>query len=378
MMPKAAASAAVPKEVQWPSVAPRALAVPKEPQWPPLDPEWHRRDQQRVARRQQRRITPLERQDSAPDDERGPLRRFDNNVANHSRRNLGNFPPITVLGPSGSSGSGPIITYDVRRPPSGPSSSSGQIPAPQRLRTRSPVRRSASPDRRRDERNVRRRSETTRFLPWEEPSDSSQGSPVQLEPPVQRPRPNKQVEYAGRILAGTANLGASAEQFMDTIRRDITYFSKQGVNRYLKEFYSSRKAIAYPNMDMSGYPYQTVLDNALLEFSLENWRVIRLTSVYITEFSVAILRLISEADNVGLPNSFGVPRLKVMKIGLRHRREPIRIFSITIGSWCTGFVTRDLNILPITVFNSLRTLAGLAIVVLLIPIFSTRQRFSQS
>ena len=187
MMPKAAAPAAVPKEAQF----------------PPLNPEWHRRTNLRVQRRHQRRATPLERRDSAPDDERGRLRRFDENAANHPTRSLGNFPPITQLESSESTDSGPIITYDIRRPPSGPSSSSAQPPAPQRLRSRSLARdsdrrrsRSPSPERRRNDRSVRRRGETPRLAPWAEPSGSSEGSPVRLAAPVQRPRPNKIAAYA--------------------------------------------------------------------------------------------------------------------------------------------------------------------------------------
>ena len=282
MMPKAAASAAVPREAQWPSIAPRALAVPKEAQWPPTDPRSLERDRRRVERRQHRRGTPTERQEVAPhDDEIGRLRRFDENAANHPRRILGNFPSINESGPSGSSGSRTITTYDVRRPPSGPSSSSGHLPAPQRLRSR-------SPDHRRNERNVRPRGEN----PRDDPSDSSQEAQVKL------PRTSNQVDYAGRILAGKANLGDTAEKIMDTIRRDLNTFSNQKENRYLAEFYGSRKVIMLPTMDMAGYSHRLVLENALLEFSLESWRRIPLTSVHITEFSVAVLRLISEADTL--------------------------------------------------------------------------------
>ena len=147
-----------------------AAAVPKEAQCPPLDPDWHRAVKLRAAQKRARRAMPQERRNSPP---------------------------------SESSGSVPVVTYDVRRPPLGPSSSSSQLPAPQRLRTRSPARRSRSPspERRRYDRSIRRRNLA---LPWKESSDSS-GSPARLEPPVQPTKKNTQVEYVDRLLEGHGN-----------------------------------------------------------------------------------------------------------------------------------------------------------------------------
>ena len=216
-----------------------SAAVPKEAQFPPLDPEWHQAVKQRAAQKRARRDMPRERRNSPP---------------------------------SEPSGSGPVVTYDVRRPPLGPSSSSHQLPAPQRQRTRSPVlrSRSPSPERRRNDRSIRRRN---LGLPWKESSDSS-GSPARLEPPVQPARKNNQVEYAGRLLQGSVNLGPSVEKFMETIQRDMTLHSKTGNNRYLQEFYGTRKNVSSPKKHISTYNRTTVLEHALQEFSLENWKFV--------------------------------------------------------------------------------------------------------
>ena len=123
----------------------------------------------------------------------------------------------------------------------------------------------------RHERNVRQRSE--------EPMDID---PMDLSPEVSDhwPRESTQADYANAILNGTANLGDSLEAFSNTVRRDLTQFSIIKDNCYLLDFYTKRsQSILPPSMDISTYQHRVVLQNALLEFSLEDYQWINPTSV---------------------------------------------------------------------------------------------------
>ena len=167
--------------------------APAVAKFPSLDPRSVERDRRHTARRQARRETRMDGQ-ARP-------RNFDQSASNRDHQHA-RFPPI--------------LTTDVRRPPSGPSSSSASL----RPTTKSPpIRRKASPMRGRHERNVRQRSE--------EPMDTD---PMDLSPdvPDHRPRESTQADYANAILNGTANLGDSLEAFSNTIRRPNTVFYHQG------------------------------------------------------------------------------------------------------------------------------------------------------
>ena len=120
--------------------------------------------------------------------------------------------------------------------------------------------------------------------------------------PEETPNPtvkNKQVEHAERLLEGAVDLGPKTRNFMETIRRDATFRSTRQNNRYLQEFYQNRpQNIVAPQRHISLYSTETVEKNALLEFKLDFWKPVKLTSVNITEYSMAILKLLSEADDL--------------------------------------------------------------------------------
>ena len=105
--------------------------------------------------------------------------------------------------------------------------------------------------------------------------------------------------HAENLLQGTVNLGSHASNFTGVIRRDVTFRSTRQNNIYLQEYFNKRPPnIPAPQSHISTYSWEVVEKNALLEFSLNEWRVVRLTSVNITEFSMAILKLLSEADTL--------------------------------------------------------------------------------
>ena len=253
------------------NMEPNQVPAPAVAKFPSMDSRSLARDRRLVAHRQARRGTPMF------EDGRERLRNFDENASNRDYNRHASFPPVT--------------TFDVRRPPTGPSSSTSMPTAPLRPTPKSPpTQRPASPMRGRDERNVRQRSE-----------DPMNTDPLDLSPEVtdQRARVSTQVNYANAILGGMADLGESSEAFSDTIRRDTEQYSQIRENRYLLDFFNKRATnILPPTMEMQAYEYQTVLGNALLEFSLEFYRHVVPTSVQWTEFSIAILHLIAESGTL--------------------------------------------------------------------------------
>ncbi len=252
------------------NMEPSQVPAPAVTRFPPLDPQSLARDRRRVAYRQARRGTPQF------EDGRERLRHFDENASDRDYNRHASFPPIT--------------TFDVRRPPTGPSSSTSMPTAPLRPTPKSPTRRPASPMRGRNERNVRQRSEDPMN------TDTSDLSP---EVTGQRASVSNQANYANAILRGVADLGESSEAFADTIRRDLEQYSQIRENRYLLDFTHKRATnILPPTMEMKAYEYPTVLENALLEFNLEFYRHVHPTSVQWTEFSIAILHLVAESGTL--------------------------------------------------------------------------------
>ena len=105
--------------------------------------------------------------------------------------------------------------------------------------------------------------------------------------------------HAENLLQGTVNLGSHANNFMATIRRDVISRSSRQVNIYLQDYFNKRPPnIPAPQSHISTYTWEEVERNALLEFSLNEWKIVKLTSVNITDFSMAILKLLSEADTL--------------------------------------------------------------------------------
>ena len=162
--------------------------------------------------------------------------------------------------------------------------------------------------------------------------------PMDLSPdvPDHRPRESTQADYANAILNGTANLGDSLEAFSNTVRRDLTQFSIIKDNCYLLDFYTERsQSILPPSMDISTYQHRVVLQNALLEFSLEDYQWINPTSVRWTAFSVAILHLVAEsgtlfcwtAELLRRCTSKGKEKISWQKTRL------IKTFSTTVDGW---------------------------------------------
>ena len=127
------------------NMEPNQVPAPAVAKFPSMDSRSLARDRRLVAHRQARRGTPMF------EDGRERLRNFDENASNRDYNRHASFPPVT--------------TFDVRRPPTGPSSSTSMPTAPLRPTPKSPpTRRPASPMRGRDERNVRQRSEDVKVV----------------------------------------------------------------------------------------------------------------------------------------------------------------------------------------------------------------------
>jgi len=234
--------------------------------FPPLDAASVAARASRTAYKQQRRQEELFE---------GGKERLRNFMGNASNRASSRIEPMT-----------PILTHDSRPLPGQPSSST----TPQRSTApkRSMIQRAApSPSRVPSVRNVRQRPD----IPDADLPENGLGGMERLA------TINNQSIFAAAILKGKTDLGEFSGGFTDSIRRDLARFSQIRENTFLVAFMAQRSnRIQYPTKEMGYYTADEVMPNAFEEFRLERWHHVRRTSVDWTQYSVAILYLISEAS----------------------------------------------------------------------------------
>ena len=111
-------------------------------------------------------------------------------------------------------------------------------------------------------------------------------------------KPTNQASYATDLLQGNDGTGILHVAFTEAIKRDIAWYSDPTKNQYILKYFDARAErgeSAKIEYSMHTYVLETVLENALREFTLASRGHRDARDTNLAEYSVAILYFVSHS-----------------------------------------------------------------------------------